>query len=100
MYANYTRNVRQLHRKCMAITPEMYSNYTKTDILLRLFQQHYVTGQSQGSDGSDKPAEIIEVHSKLHSVKSFLCTLTATHLTLIYVCTYIRLSVLLGCLVE
>ena len=73
-----------------------------TLILLRLFQQHYcynVTGQSQESEGSCKPARIKEVHSKLHSFQASLCTLTATHLTLIYVCTYIRLSVPLGCLI-
>ena len=72
-------------------------------ILLRLFQQHYcynVTGQSQESEGSCKPARIKEVHSKLHSFQASLCTLTATHLTLIYVCTYIRLSVPLGCLIK
>ena len=74
-----------------------------TLILLRLFQQHYcynVTGQSQESEGSCKPARIKEVHSKLHSFQASLCTLTATHLTLIYVCTYIRLSVPLGCLIK
>ena len=65
-----------------------------TLILLWLFQQHYcynVTGQSQESEWSYKPARIKEVHSKLHSLQASLCTLTATHLTLIYVCTYIRL---------
>ena len=64
-----------------------------TLILLRLFQQHHcynVTGQSQES----------EVHSKLHLFQASLCTLTATHLTLIYVCTYIRLSVPLGCVIK
>ena len=74
-----------------------------TLILLRLFQQHFcynVTGQSQESEGSCKPARIKEVHSKLHSFQASLCTLTATHLTLIYVCTYIRLSVPLGCLIK
>ena len=74
-----------------------------TLILLRLFQHHYcynVTGQSQESEGSCKPARIKEVHSKLHSFQASLCTLTATHLTLIYVCTYIRLSVPLGCLIK
>ena len=74
-----------------------------TLILLRLFQQHYcynVTGQSQESEGSCKPARIKEVNSKLHSFQASLCTLTATHLTLIYVCTYIRLSVPLGCLIK
>ena len=74
-----------------------------TLILLRLFQQNYcynVTGQSQESEGSCKPARIKEVHSKLHSFQASLCTLTATHLTLIYVCTYIRLSVPLGCLIK
>ena len=72
-------------------------------ILLRLFQQHYcfnVTGQSQESEGSYKPARIKEVHYKLHSFQASLCTLTATHLALIYVCTYIRLSVPLGCLIK
>ena len=72
-----------------------------TLILLRLFQQHYcynVTGQSQESEGSCKPARINEVHSKLHSLQASLCKFTATHLTLIYVCTCIRLSVPLGCL--
>ena len=71
-----------------------------TLILLRLFQQHYcynVTGQSQESKVSFKPARIKEVHSKLHSFQASLCTLTAAHLTLIYVCTYIRLSIPLGC---
>ena len=74
-----------------------------TLISLRFFQQHYchnVTGQSQESKGSCKPARIKEVHSKLHSFQASLCTLTATHLTLIYVCTYIRLSVPLGCLIK
>ena len=74
-----------------------------TLILLRLFQQHYcynVTGQSQESEGSCKPARIKEVHSKLHSFQASLCSPTATHLTLIYVCTYIRLSVPLGCLIK
>ena len=74
-----------------------------TLILLRLFQQHYcynVSGQSQKSEGSYKPARIKEVYSKLHSFPASLCTLTATHLTLIYVCTYIRLSVPLGCLIK
>ena len=74
-----------------------------TLILLRLFQQHYcynVTGQSQESEGSCKPAKIMEVHSKLHLFQASLCTLTATHLTLIYVCTYIRLSVPLGCVIK
>ena len=52
------------------------------------------------SEGSCKPARIKEVHSKLHSFQASLCTLTATHLTLIYVCTYIRLSVPLGCLIK
>ena len=78
-------------------------NFYLTLILLRLFQQHYcynVTGQSQESEGSCKPARIKEVHSKLHSFQASLCTLTATHLTLIYVCTYIRLSVPLGCLIK
>ena len=44
-----------------------------TLILLRLFQQHYcynVTGQSQESEGSYKPARIKEVHSKLHSFQA------------------------------
>ena len=78
-------------------------NFYLTLILLRLFQQHYcynVTGQSQESERSCKPAKIKEVHSKLHSFQASLCTLTATHLTLIYVCTYIRLSVPLGCLIK
>ena len=65
-----------------------------TALLLQL------TGQSQESEGSCKPARIKEVHSKLHSFQASLCTLTATHLTLIYVCTYIRLSVPLGCLIK
>ena len=72
-------------------------------MFLRLAQQHYcynVTGQSQESEGSCKPARIKEVHSKLRSFQASLCTLTATHLTLIYVCTYIRLSVPLGCLIK
>ena len=80
-----------------------HHNFYLTLILLRLFQQHYcynVTGQSQESEGSCKPARIKEVHSKLHSFQASLCTLTATHLTLIYVCTYIRLSVPLGCLIK
>ena len=81
----------------------LISVFYLTLILLRLFQQHYcynVTGQSQESEGSCKPARIKEVHSKLHSFQASLCTLTATHLTLIYVCTYIRLSVPLGCLIK
>ena len=69
-----------------------------TLILLRLF--HDVTSQSQESEGSCKPARIEEVHSKLHSFQASLCTLTATHLTLTYVCIYIRLSVPLGCLIK
>ena len=43
---------------------------------------------------------IKEVHSKLHPFQASLCTLTYTHLTLRYVCTYIRLSVPLGCLIK
>ena len=81
----------------------IFLKFYLTLILLRLFQQHYcynVTGQSQESEGSCKPARIKEVHSKLHSFQASLCTLTATHLTLIYVCTYIRLSVPLGCLIK
>ena len=46
------------------------------------------------------PPPLKDVHSKLHSFQASLCTLTATHLTLIYVCTYIRLSVPLGCLIK
>ena len=46
------------------------------------------------------PAKIMEVHSKLHSFQASLCTLTATHLTLIYVCTFIQLSEPLGCLIK
>ena len=46
---------------------------------------------------SYKPARIKRVHCKLHSFQASLCTLTATHLALIYVCTYIRLSVPLVC---
>ena len=64
----------------------MYFFYL-TPILLRLFQQQYcynVTGQSQESKGSCMPARIKEVHSKLHSFQVSLCTLTASHLTLIY----------------
>ena len=64
---------------------------------------HYyynVTGQSQESEGSCTPARIKEVYTKLHSFQASLCTLTATHLTLIYVCTYIRLSVPLRCLIK
>ena len=57
-----------------------------------------VTGQSQQSDGSYP--RIKEVHSKQHSFQASLYTLTATHLTLIYVCTCIRLSVPLGCLIK
>ena len=82
---------------------DVISIFYLTLILLRLFQQHYcynVTGQSQESEGSCKPARIKEVHSQLHSFQASLCTLTATHLTLIYVCTYIRLSVPLGCLIK
>ena len=76
-----------------------------TLILLRLIQQHFcynVTGQSQESEGSYKPARIKEVHSKLHLLQASLCTLTASHLTLIYVYTYIQLSVTvpLGCLIK
>ena len=52
------------------------------------------------SEGSCKPARIKEVHSKLNLFQASLCTLTATHLKLIYVCTYIRLSVPLGCLIK
>ena len=85
------------------IAPYIYYFFYLTLILLRLFQQHYcynVTCQSQESEGSCKPARIKEVHSKLHSFQASLSTLTATHLTLIYVCTYIRLSVPLGCLIK
>ena len=85
------------HKNQMVLKDKMVKIfYYLTLILLRLFQQHYcynVTGQSQESEGSCKPARIKEVHSKLHSFQASLCTLTATHLTLIYVCTYIRLSV-------
>ena len=87
-----------LHCRRMARITALYL----TLILLRLFQQHYcynVTGQSQESEGSYKPARIKEVLSKLHSFGR-LCTLTATHLTLIYVCIYIRMSVPLGCFIK
>ena len=80
-----------------------YCFLNSTLILLWLFQQHYcynVTGQSQESEGSYTPATIKVVHSKLHLFQASMCTLTATHLTLIYVCTYIRLSVPLGCLIK
>ena len=82
---------------------QLYIFFNLTLILLRLFQQnfcYYVTSQSQESEGSYKPARIKEVHSKLHSFQASLCKLTATHLTLICVCTYIRLSVPLGCLIK
>ena len=45
-----------------------------------------------------KPSRIKEVHSKVDSFQASLCTLTATHLTLVYVCTNIRPSVPSGCL--
>ena len=51
-------------------------------ILLRLFQQHYcynVTGQSQESEGSCKPARIKEVHSKLHSFQMNASTYCITN---------------------
>ena len=41
-----------------------------------------MTGQSQEPKGSDKSARTKEVHSQLHLFQAFLCTLTATHLTL------------------
>ena len=41
--------------------------------------------QSQEPEGSDKPARIKEVYYKQHSFQASLCTLTAAHLTLIYV---------------
>ena len=81
----------------------IYIYLNATLILLRLFQKHYrynVTGQSHKSEGNYKPARIKEVHSKLHSFQALLCTPTATHLTLIYVSTYIRLSVPLGYLIK
>ena len=56
--------------------------------------------QSQEPKGSDKPVRIKEVHSKLHSFQASLCTLTATHLTTMYVCTYIWQSVPLGFLIK
>ena len=92
-------------RDCLSLPGTLLFLIFLTLILLRLFQQYYcynVTGQSQESEGSYKPARIKEVHSKLHSFQASLCTLTATHLTLIYVCTYIRLSqsVPLGCLIK
>ena len=43
---------------------------------------------------------IKEAHSKLNSFQASLCTLIATDLTLIYVYTFIRLSVPLGCLIK
>ena len=44
---------------------------------------------------------IKEAHLKLHSFQASLCTLAATHLTLIYVCSHIRLSAVpLGCLIK
>ena len=47
-----------------------------------------------------KTARIKKVHSKLISFQDSLCTLTATHLTLIFVVQYIRRSVPLGCLIK
>ena len=49
-----------------------------------------VTYQSQESEGSYKPASIKEVHSNLHSIQALLCTLTATHLTMIHICLHIH----------
>ena len=79
-----------------------YLIFILTLILLWLFQQHNcynVSGQSQESERSHnyKPARIKEVYSKLHSFQASLCTLTATHLSLLYVFSYIRLSVPFGC---
>ena len=65
-----------------------------------LLQCNWPFTYSQESEGSCKPTRIKEVHSKLYSFQASLCTLTATYLTLIYVCTYIRLSVPLGCLIK
>ena len=98
-------NYKHLQFVLMQFTYEscLLLSFYLTLILLRLFQQYYcynVTGQSQESEESCRPARIKEVHSKLHSFQASLCTLTATHLTLIYVCTYIRLSVPLGCLIK
>ena len=53
--------------------------------------------QSQEHEGSDKPGRIKEAHLKLHSFQASLCTLAATHLTLIYVCL---IKQLLGCLIK
>ena len=58
-----------------------------------LFQQHYcynVTGQSQESEGSCKPARIKEVHSKLHSFQASLCTLTAIYSFNTDICLHIH----------
>ena len=74
-----------------------FTSVVPTALLLYCYN---VTGRSQESEGSYKPARIKEVHSKLHSFQASLYTLTATHLTLIYVCTYIRLSVPLGRLIK
>ena len=70
------------------------------DLLLFVKSNHHVFGQSQESKGSNKLAKIKEVHFKLHSFQVSLCTLTATHLTFIYVCTYIQLNEPLGCLIQ
>ena len=68
-----------------------------------MFQQHYcynVTGQSQESEGSYKPARIKEVHSKQHSFQAFAVFTNSYSFN--PVCTYIRLSVPwpLGCLIK
>ena len=109
MFKLWNRCVVWLHTSPMMVNSHIAKEFASAFflnlrlILLQLFQQHYcynVTGQSQESEGSCKPARIKEIHSKLHSFQASLCTLTATHLTLIYVCTYIRLSVPLGCLIK
>ena len=56
-----------------------------------------VPAKSTGTCTGPEPEFRSGPNSKLHSFQASLCTLTATHLTLIYVCMYIQLSVPLGC---
>ena len=59
-----------------------------------------ITGIQWNMDRISQRGLFKEVNSKLQLYQASLCTLTATHLTLIYVCTYILLSVPLGCLIK
>ena len=70
----------------------LFSTYFTSVVATALLLQcnRSITGVRRGLV-SQRGLRNKEVHSKLHSFQASLCTLTASHSSLIYVCTYIRL---------